>query len=116
MKVKIIVTETLKIWLVKGKVTIAKCLKSGRFVSHKLANAVLEVVEVVRTEKSQNKKVWLLQDLKREIKGIENTYWDKSEFFEFSNLKMSVNFERLAKKYKQIYHYLSNECLNYLKV
>ena len=39
---KVTATQGLKIWHVNGKVTIAKCVKTGRFVKRALAQKALD--------------------------------------------------------------------------
>ena len=40
--VKVTVVRGMKIWSVEGKVTIAKCVKTGRFVKRAVAQKALE--------------------------------------------------------------------------
>lgn len=93
------VTKTLKIWSVKGKVTIAKCLLTGRFVKRVLAQNVLSIVNAI--EKGCNETYVI--DSKDELKSIENFYDDK-----YDSTDDETYFE-LSKLYRKIYDTVANE-------
>lgn len=75
---EIIKSKTLKIWLVGGKVTIAKCLKTGKFVSHIVAKAVLSAIRAIKESKVVNKYLWWsLQNIRNDVKSIADYYADR---------------------------------------
>lgn len=89
---KVITSKTLKIWTVNGKVTIAKCLLTGKFVSHIVAKSVLSAVNLISDMKPSEKLLWAIQDMKAELACIKDFYADKIENNEYDHLSEKKYF------------------------
>lgn len=104
-EMEIITSKTLKIWLVKGKVTIAKCLKTGKFVSHIVAKSVLSAVNAIKQAKVINKYLWWsLQDIRNDVKSIAEYYSDRLETND-----MDIKSEKRFIQYNKACNLISDE-------